>query len=678
MLNEAQLEASKHIDGPMLILAGAGSGKTKTITARLAYLLSLGIDPADTLTLTFTNKAANEMRQRALDMIDNDSIYPPLLCTFHKFGLMFLKFHIHRLNRKNSFVIIDSDDRKRIVKTIMKNLKIDIPLSFVTTVISNHKNHLIDPALAQEKAEMPNYKKATKIYEAYEQWLQTNNLVDFDDLLVLPYKILRDNDDICEQTSKKYKYIMVDEYQDTNDIQFKLLQKLCSTHDNLCVVGDDDQSIYGWRGANVKNILEFHEHFEGTKIVKLQTNYRSTDQILNVSNQLIEHNRNRLGKTLQSHIGGGEDVRLLESMDENIEANKIAKEVREFILQGEDPQEIAVLYRVNALSRSLEEGLNKEGVPYQLIGGVRFYERAEIKDIICYLRIIANSSDDFSFKRVINKPKRSIGAKTIEKLEFSKGELSFYDFLNESSLKDLEKLTSKKAAKAMKEFIDAVQLCKDEADKAIYNLIDTFESSIKLKEFYTTLPDGRDRILNIDEFYGLFRDSITKNPSISLDEFLHEISLQSDQDQISGEQISIMSIHASKGLEFNRVYVIGCEEEFFPLLGEDCNIEEERRLAYVAMTRAKRHLIMSTADSRFHRGRRKHLKKSRFLKECGLIEGSFTLEESSEYKKGDLVKHKLFGIGRVQEVTKAGKERKLKINFGGNKKEILSSFVESV
>ncbi|MGM0533397.1 MAG: ATP-dependent helicase [Campylobacterota bacterium] len=678
MLNEAQLEASQHIDGPMLILAGAGSGKTKTITARLAYLLSLGIDPADTLTLTFTNKAAGEMKQRAMDQIDNDTIYPPLLCTFHKFGLMFLKFHIAKLGRKNSFVIIDADDKKRVVKMLMKNNKIDLPLSFVTAVISNHKNHLITPALAQEKAEMPNYKKATKIYELYEDWLVQNNLVDFDDLLVLPYKILRDNDDICEQTSKKYKYIMVDEYQDTNDIQFKLLQKLCATHDNLCVVGDDDQSIYGWRGANVKNILEFHEHFEGTKVVKLQTNYRSTNQILETSNQLIEHNRNRLGKKLVSHTGDGEDVRLIESPDEVSEANKIAKDIKDAVAKGEDPQDIAVLYRVNALSRSLEEGLNKEGVPYQLIGGVRFYERAEIKDIICYLRIIANSSDDFSIKRIINKPKRSIGAKTIEKIEAAKGELSIYEFLRQSSKASLEKLTTKKAAKAIKELIDALGLCKDEADKAIYNLIDTFESSIKLKEYYATLPDGRDRILNIDEFYGLFRDSITKNPSITLDEFLYDISLQSDQDKISGEQISIMTIHASKGLEFNRVYIVGSEEEFFPLLGEDCNIEEERRLAYVAMTRAKRHLILSTAESRFHRGRRKHLKKSRFLKECGLIEGSFTLEQSSEYKKGDLVKHKLFGIGRVQEVSKAGRDSKLKINFGGNKKEILSSFVQPV
>ncbi len=678
MLNEAQLEASQHIDGPMLILAGAGSGKTKTITARLAYLLSLGIPPSSTLTLTFTNKAASEMRQRALDLIEEEMIHPPLLCTFHKFGLMFLKFHMQKLGRKNSFVIIDSDDKKRIVKNLMKEHKIDLPLSFVATVISNHKNHLIDPQLAQEKAEMPNYKKATKIYEAYEDWLLRNNLVDFDDLLVLPYKILRDHEELRKETSERYQYIMVDEYQDTNDIQFKLLQMLCDSHDNLCVVGDDDQSIYGWRGANVKNIIEFADNFEGTKVVKLQTNYRSTNQIINTSNQLIEHNRNRLGKTLESHVGEGEDVALMESLDENSEASKIAKEIKTLIARGESADDIAVLYRVNALSRSLEEGLNKEGVNYQLIGGVRFYERAEIKDIISYLRVIANSSDDFSFKRIINKPKRSIGAKTIEKIEGAKGESSLYDFLKQSSKKSLEKLTSKKAASSMKQLIDALELCKEEANKAIYNLLDVFESNIKLKEYYATLPDGRDRILNIDEFYGLLRDSITKNPSITLEEFLNDISLQSDQDQISGEQISIMTIHASKGLEFKHLFIIGCEEEFFPLLGEDCNIEEERRLAYVAMTRAMRNLTLSCVDSRFHRGRRKHLKKSRFLKEAGLIEGSFTLEESSEFKKGDLVKHKIFGIGRVQEVTKAGKDRKLKINFGGNKKEILSSFVEAV
>jgi DNA helicase-2/ATP-dependent DNA helicase PcrA len=674
-LNPQQREAVSHIDGPMLILAGAGSGKTKTITARLAYLLSLGIDPANTLTLTFTNKAASEMRERALSLIDNP-IYPPLLCTFHKFGLLFLKFNIEKLGRKNDFVVIDTDDKKRIIKNINK----EIPTSLVASEISRYKNSLIKPDEAIKQATQPNYKTIASIYKTYQEYLLENNLVDFDDLLMLTYDLLDQDINLREEISNRYQYIMVDEYQDTNELQLQLLKKICHTHTNLCVVGDDDQSIYGWRGANIKNILEFSNMFDNAKVIKLENNYRSTKEILTAANLLIDHNRNRLGKRLISTKGSGKPVTLFQSSDENEESDKIAQAIKELLNSGVPAGEIAVLYRINALSRSLEEGLNRAGIAYQMVGGVRFYERAEIKDAISYLRIIANSHDDFSFKRVINRPKRGIGKATIEKIEKSAYEkrLSIFQFLRETPKDELSKLLSKKAYNSVIKLINNLETLQETLNRSTMDFIEVLDATIGLKEYYSSMPDGMERVLNLDEFYGLFRDTIKKNPQISLDEFLNEISLQSDQDQLSGEQISIMSVHASKGLEFAHLFVIGMEEEFFPLLGDGCDIEEERRLGYVAMTRAKETLTLSTVQSRFHKGRRKHLEKSRFLTEAGLLKGSLVIEKSTNYKKGDLVKHKLFGMGRVLEVSRSGKHFKLKINFGGNHREILSSFVEKI
>jgi len=680
-LNDSQRDAATHIDGPLLILAGAGSGKTKTLTTRLAYLIGeVGIDPMNTLTLTFTNKAASEMRYRAINLIGQNSSSMPLLCTFHKFGLIFLKFNIEKLGRKNTFNIIDSDDQKRMVKAICKDLKIDMQTSFITSEISKYKNALLDPQEVLEKAELSDYIKVAKIYIEYQKRLLENNLVDFDDLLALTYKILLENEELRKETSNRYQYIMVDEYQDTNELQYQLLKLLCSEHNNICVVGDDDQSIYGWRGANIRNILEFHNHFEGAKVVKLEINYRSTQQILDVSNKLIEHNRNRLGKKLISHIGSGEDVKLQHSIDEVYEAKAIASEIKELMSQGVKANQIAVLYRINALSRSLEEGFSKAGLAYKLIGGIRFYERAEIKDIISYLRVISNSDDDFSLLRIINKPKRGIGASSLEKIKHfaeSKNRPIFTALSNATS-EELSSILSKKASKAIQEFIETIKLLQSEKEN-LGTLINLFDEHIGLREYYSTMVDGFDRVLNIDEFYGYFRDAIFKDEELTLEKFLADITLQSDQDQVEQDAINIMSVHASKGLEFEYLYVIGLEEEFFPIVSETTDIEEERRLAYVAFTRAKKRLTLCYIDSRFYRGQRKQVKKSRFLGEAGLIKNaSMKVTKSANYKKGDLVKHKIFGIGRVQEVTKSGKDYKLKINFGGNKKEILSSFVEKI
>ncbi|RXK03200.1 ATP-dependent DNA helicase [Arcobacter sp. CECT 8989] len=676
-LNESQREAAQHIDGSLLILAGAGSGKTKTITTRLAYLISIGIDPSSILTLTFTNKAATEMRERAYSMIDTSIVNtPPLLCTFHKFGLLFLKFHMSELGRKNNFIIIDTDDKKRILKSIDK----EITTSLLVSEISKYKNTLITPTEAKVAAQLKIYQQIADVYEKYEAYLLKNNLVDFDDLLLLPYKILKQNEELAKEISQKYQYVMVDEYQDTNELQYKLLRKLCSTHDNICVVGDDDQSIYGWRGATIKNILNFHEHFEGTKIVKLEDNYRSTNTILNHANQLIEHNRDRLGKKLIGTRKEGDSVKVYESSDENEETRKITDDIKKLVASGESARDIAILFRVNALSRSLEEGFNKAGLSYRLIGGMKFYERAEIKDLIAYFRVLTNTTDNFSFKRIVNKPKRGIGKTTIDKLDAKSVELKrpIFNIIEDFEPDELAAVVGKKNSRTLKVFMASIMDLRDTLEESKMKFLDAFEDTFDYRASYDNVPDGFDRQANIDEFYGYIRDYFIQNPHQNLDDFLNEIALESEQSELTEQSVSMMSIHSSKGLEYKHLFIIGMEEGFFPIIGDGSDIEEERRLGYVAITRAMDTLTMSFVHSRFYKGKRASLLKSRFLSESGLIKGSLTIEKTSSYKKGDLVQHKIFGMGRVQKANKAGKDYKLTINFGGTRRDILSSFVEKI
>ena len=673
-LNESQSNAVKQTEGPVLILAGAGSGKTTTIISRLAYLIeALGIPASNTLTLTFTNKAAKEMKERSLKMIENVA-YPPLLCTFHKFGLLFLKFHIHLLKRQNNFVVIDTDDKKRIIKKINNEL----PTPLIASEISRYKNSLLSPDDAYKQAELFNYKQIAEVYREYEKYLNENNLVDFDDLIALTYKLLNDNPELAEATSKKYQYIMIDEYQDTNELQLKLIQKLCTTHNNICVVGDDDQSIYGWRGAHIRNIMEFHEDFVGTHVFKLEENYRSRSPILKVANALIEHNRSRLGKKLIATRGDGEDVTILNSNDENEEARKIALKIEKLLASGVSAAEIVVLYRVNVLSRSIEEGLNRSGIGYKLVGGLRFYDRAEVKDLISYIRVITNNHDDFSLKRIVNKPKRGLGKASVDKLELAAHEhgTSIYEFIKTADTATLESLVRKKNTATLKQFIKDIERVAKVATESTYEFIDVLEDTFHLKDIYKGMQDEADRVLNIDEFYGLFRDFVKTQPEASLDEFLNELTLQSEQDQVEGESIYMMSIHASKGLEFEHVFIIGLEEGFLPLIGDGSDLEEERRLGYVSMTRAKDTLTLSHAGSRFYKGRRSELQKSRFFNETGLCQGSLIVEKNTAFKKGDLVRHKIFGTGRVTGVMKTGREFKLNINFAGTSRDILASFVE--
>ena len=674
-LNDSQKIAAQHVDGPLLILAGAGSGKTKTITTRLAFLISIGIDPSSILTLTFTNKAATEMRERAFSLLDSSKIFtPPLLCTFHKFGLLFLKFHMSELERKNNFIIIDTDDKKRILKSINK----EIPSALLASEVSKYKNSLMSPSEVKATAQLKLYQEIAQIYEDYENYLEKNNLVDFDDLLLLPYKILKNNENLAKQISQKYQYIMVDEYQDTNELQYRLLRLLCSSHNNLCVVGDDDQSIYGWRGATIKNILNFSDHFENSLVIKLEDNYRSTDTILNHANQLIEHNRDRLGKKLIGTRTKGDSIKIYESNDENDETRKIVEDVKKLIDSGENPKNIAILFRVNALSRSLEEGFNKAGLHYKLVGGMKFYERSEIKDLIAYFRILTNLNDNFSIKRIINKPKRGIGKTTIEKLEEKSIETgkSIFDLIQDLDAEGISLIVGKKNARTLKVFEASILDLRESLTQSKMRFLDNFEETFDYRASYDNLPDGFERQANIDEFYGYIRDYFIQNPHLDLKDFLNEIALESENDDYSGEAVSMMSVHASKGLEFKHLFIIGLEEGFFPITGDGSDLEEERRLGYVAITRAKDNLTLSFVHSRFYKGKRTVLSKSRFLSESGLIKGSLTIQKQADFKKGDIVSHKIFGMGRVEKVTSAGKDYKLTINFGGTKRDILSSFVE--
>lgn len=677
-LNESQKEAASHIDGPMLILAGAGSGKTKTITTRLAYMIGeVGIPAINTLTLTFTNKAASVMKNRALDLLNSNE--NPLLCTFHKFGLLFLKLHIERLGRKNNFIIIDNDDSKKILKELINDDKTSPHqiLQFISH-FKNESKSVQDvfndlELLKDNEIKHQALQKIAIYYQNYQEYLLKHNFIDFDDLLLLTNTLLENDQNFAKEQSSFYRYITVDEYQDTNALQYKILKNLCCIHENICVVGDDDQSIYSWRGAKIENILNFQSEFSNVKLVKLEQNYRSVGMILKAANNLISHNKKRLGKTLLCTKDEGEDIQILNSDNEKIESALVAKKIKELLNLGIYAGEIAVLFRINALSRSIEEAFMKEKIPYKLLSGMRFYERLEIKDLICYLRILINPNDDLSFKRIINRPKRSIGEKALQNLEdyAQKRKISLFEALCESD-GGVGIFSLKKAQNEAKNFMQNIYKLREYSD--LKKMIKNFEELFALKEFYALQEDGDERVLNIDEFYASIKEKIKEEPQTTLEDILSEISLLSDQDGIEGECVYLMSVHASKGLEFDHVFIVGLEEGFFPLSESD--IEEERRLAYVAITRAKKCLSLSIAKSRFYRGSRTELDSSRFLEESQLTKKISMNKTEQGYHKGDLVKHKIFGIGRVISVNKSAKEEKLTINFGGIERIIMASFVE--
>ncbi len=698
-LNKEQIEAVKYIKGPLLVLAGAGSGKTRVLTTKIAYLIQEGIDPNNILAITFTNKAAGEMKERIYKLIGY-ATKSMQISTFHSFGLKIIKENYEYLGYDKNFGVFDSDDTLTIIKKILKEKNLD-PNKYnprgIRNQISKLKNDLID-VNDYSKYALTDYDKIVlEIYKKYENDLIKNNSLDFDDLLVLPIKLFQERKDILDKYQEKYQYILIDEYQDTNEAQYKLTKLLASKYQNICCVGDADQAIYGFRGANYKNILNFENDYQKTKVINLEENYRSYKTILDAANSVIKHNLNRKEKNLYSNLGIGEKIEYYRASSGVDEVNYVVNKIKELNKEDVSFNDIVVLYRTNAQSRIFEDGLLKANLPYKIIGGLNFYSRLEIKNLLAYLRLIHNPNDDVSLERIINVPKRGIGLKTVNNLILNANNLqtSLYDTI--SSGKELlfkniiEELREKKDTMPLVDFIDLV-LDKSGMKEELKNE-KTLEADIRLE--------------NLEEFKSVAKTFEEENGVISLEDFLLNISLISDNTEIKeiNNCVSLMTIHAVKGLEFDYVFIVGMEEGLFP--HQNCfteeEIEEERRLCYVAITRCKKKLFISNAMIRLMYGSDQVNPVSRFIKEIdnSLLEckNKFSLNKENfsvnsnanlkkidynnskeekinvknnytvttmDYKVGDLVYHENFGMGSVLEIIENKKDETktlLKIAF---------------
>lgn len=666
-LNDKQKEAVLYNDGPLLIIAGAGAGKTKTLTSKIAYIIDEHLaTPYNILAITFTNKAAKEMRDR-LYLLIGDEARKLQVSTFHSFGLKLLRENYELLGYDRNFVIMDSDDSLTVVKKIIKDLDYDPKVynpKAIRNKISSCKNELIS-AKAYERYAVSDYEQVIqKVYEKYEKKLQQNNSVDFDDLLILPIKLFREHQDVLEKYQNLYQYVLIDEYQDTNQAQYILTKMISEKNRRITCVGDDSQSIYSFRGANYKNILNFENDYKDAKTILLEQNYRSTGNILDAANQVIKNNRDRKDKNLWTNKGPGEKIKYYRAYNERDEAQYVIRKIKELVNRNVEYKDIAVLYRTNAQSRVVEEEMLKENLPYRVIGSFYFYSRKEIKDLIAYLRLIHNSKDNVSLLRVINTPKRGIGLKTIENLTTkadTKG-ISIYDAIE--SGKELE---FKKTIEKLKSVAE---------DLTLTELIDKVLDASGMKkelESEQTL-EAEVRLENLEEFKSITKAFEEKEGLISLEDFLLEISLVSDVEEYKDDpnRISLMTVHSVKGLEFDHVFVIGMEEGLFPHMNslmENVALEEERRLCYVAITRARDDLHLVNARRRTLFGKEQVNPVSRFISEINpdLLETNVKdeipkkeekidtkemfREEDVDYKVGDFVYHETFGTGKVVEVT---------------------------
>lgn len=612
-LNEMQKKAVVKTDGPLLVLAGAGSGKTKVLTTKIAYLIEqMHINPYNILAITFTNKAAREMKDRIKNMLGMlaNSIQ---ISTFHSFGLTIVRENAEKLNLKSNFTILDSEDSLTIIKKIMKDLNINaesVKPKYVKNQISGAKNELMSPLEYERFAMTEQEKNVVEIYKVYQKRLLISNSVDFDDLLMMPIMLFRKNPDILERYQERFKYILIDEYQDTNEAQYTLVKMISSKYKNVCVVGDNDQSIYSFRGANYQNILNFEKDYKSAETIMLEENYRSTKNILKVANEVIVNNNKRKDKNLWTENEVGNKVKYYRASDEKDEAIYVTKEIQKLIDEGIPKNEIAVLYRTNAQSRTIEEALLRENIPYKVIGSFYFYNRKEIKDLICYLKLIHNSYDDNSLLRVINVPKRGIGDKTIQNIteKATEKNICLYDAIE--SGKELI-------------FKNKLEYIKKEAENcSLTDLIDLILNETGMKEELVKEKtiESEIRLENLEEFKSITKNFEEKYGIISLDEFLDEISLVADVEEHKNDTdvVTLMTIHSAKGLEFDNVFIIGMEEGIFPHFNSflDANqIEEERRLCYVAITRAKKNLWIINAKRRMIYGKDGCNPPSRFLQE---------------------------------------------------------------
>ena len=719
-LNAEQREAVFHTEGPLLILAGAGSGKTRVLTHRIAYLIEeKGINPWNILAITFTNKAAGEMRERVDDIVGfgSESIW---VSTFHSTCVRILRRHIDRLGYDNNFTIYDSDDQKTLMKDVCKLLQIDTKTYRERTIlsaISSAKDEMVTP----EEYELNAYgdfskKKIAEAYKEYERQLKANNALDFDDLLVKTVQLFQTQPEILEYYQDRFRYIMVDEYQDTNTAQFKFVSLLASKYQNLCVVGDDDQSIYKFRGANIGNILGFEKAFPGAKVIRLEQNYRSTENILEAANRVIENNTERKPKRLWTENGAGDKVHFRQFLNGFEEAEYVVGEITKARRNGDcNYKDCAVLYRTNAQSRLFEEKFLLANVPYKIVGGINFYARKEIKDLLCYLKTVSNAKDDVAVRRILNVPKRGIGAATVSKVQdyAEYMQVSFYD-----ALRVAEEIPSiGRSLSKINGFVDFIQSLRSKEE--VYTVRELLEEVIRLTGYVDELraedtEEAKARIENIDELISkteMYQETMkAQNEPATLSGFLEEIALVADIDSVDPNQdyVLLMTLHSAKGLEFPKVFLTGMEDGIFPgymtiSSGDPSDLEEERRLCYVGITRAMKELTLTCAQQRMIRGETQFNRVSRFVREIPreLVDLGHTVQEKKprlediapknnsymqmkmafhakpfqpkefkvtkaealDYEVGDTVRHVKFGVGIVKNITEGGRDYEVTVDF---------------
>ena len=658
-LNKEQKEAVETIDGPCLVIAGAGSGKTKVLTTRVAHLINSGISGSNILAITFTNKAAKEMRQRLNVLAPDNYVF---VGTFHAFGLKIIKENYSKFGLMSNFTIIDSDDVTSIIKKIMKDLNIDVKEvspNYIRNRISFIKNEMLTDSQVDNLFLTFQDKHVANIYHKYQDVLRRNNTIDFDDLLKLPVELFMDNDEILDKYQERYRYILVDEYQDTNEVQYKMIKLLAQKYRNIFCVGDQNQNIYSFRYANYKNIVNFNKDYKEAKVITLNQNYRSTVNILKAANDVIKNNKERADVELFSELGDGVKIKYMRAHDDKQEMNLVCEEITKLLDEGYKRSDIAIFYRTNGQSRVVEEAMVRRNIPYKVVGSFFFYKRKEIKDLITYLKLISNPHDDSALERVINEPKRGIGPKNIGKIHARAEELNSSMFDAIESGKEL----------AFKEMIQDCIKKKDEL-----NLTELIDYVLDVSGMKKVLEDDKTlesdlRIENLMEFRSLTENYQNEIGTVNLEDFLDEISLVADVEEHKDEKdvITLMTIHSAKGLEFKVVFVVGLEEGIMPHIMslEEHGEEEERRLMYVAITRAKERLYLTNAKTRMLYGQTQSNPPSRFIDEINkaLIDkiedekeketqsifnkNSSYADKGIDYKPGEVVEHLSFGRGVV-------------------------------
>jgi DNA helicase-2/ATP-dependent DNA helicase PcrA len=686
-LNPTQHNAVTHTEGPLLVIAGAGSGKTRVLTYRIAHLIrEHNVDPANILAITFTNKAAKEMKERIAALVGRVS-GAMWISTFHSCCVRILRQNGDRLGYNKNFAIYDDNDTTRLITYCMRDLNIDTkryPANKISYAISNAKNELIDAETFGARALTHVERIVADVYKLYQDRLYQSNAMDFDDLIMVTVNLLKLFPSVLEAYQDRFKYILIDEYQDTNFAQYELVRTLAGKHRNLCVVGDEDQSIYKFRGADIRNILEFEADYPDCSVIKLEQNYRSTKNILNAANQVMQNNRTRKPKALWTENEHGDPIVRYQGENEHEEATFVVNEIEQLVKRGAYYKDCAVFYRTNAQSRVVEEMFLRYGVPYRIVGGLKFYDRAEIKDVLAYLRVLSNPHDAVSFKRIINVPRRGLGDTSIAKIDaFAlQNNISFYDAV--TRMDEIHSLSSA-AVKNLKKFMammDELQSLKEKetVDCLTRAMLEMTGYLAGYEAEGTT--DASNRAENVKEFLGVAKEFVDTRDEPTLDEFLEEISLVSDIDNYDNDQdsVTLMTVHNAKGLEFNNVFIVGLEEGVFPharSLTDPSEVEEERRLFYVGVTRAMQKLHLCNAWSRNLWGGTNYNSPSRFLSEIPseLLENAEQIDaqgklpsQIGEFSAGDQVYHEKFGNGRVISVKSADQ---LSVYFAGEGEKTL-------